>query len=291
MQSTGFSQVPVLARRRRCLVALMTAWMAFTVPAWAQGQPPPPTVLTVSVVPQFPAADIARTWGPILTQLSERVGVQFVLRQARDIPGFEAEVLAGTPDVAYLNPFHQLRAWDAQGYVPLLRDAELLTGIVVVRQDSPIRAARELDGHTLAFPAPNAFGASLLTRAQLVEVERIRITPVYARTHTNAYRHTLAGLSTATGGLRATLAREPAEVQAGLRVLMETPGAAPHPLSVHPRVPKALHARLQQAWLQLAQQPELQPSFKAIPMPQPVLADQARDYEPLRRLRLERYAQ
>ena len=164
-------------------------------------------------------------------------------------------------------------------------------GIVVVRQDSPIRAARELDGHTLAFPAPNAFGASLLTRAQLVEVERIRITPVYARTHTNAYRHTLAGLSTATGGLRATLAREPAEVQAGLRVLMETPGAAPHPLSVHPRVPKALHARLQQAWLQLAQQPELRPSFKAIPMPQPVLADQARDYEPLRRLRLERYAQ
>lgn len=261
--------------------------------AWAQTVAvplAPPTVLTVSVVPQFPAADVARTWGPILAQLGERMGVRFELKQARDIPSFEADVRAGVPDLAYVNPFHQLQAWDAQGYRPLVRDADLLTGILVVRRDAPIKSLRELDAQTLAFPAPNAFGASLLIRAHLAEVERIQINPAYVRTHTNAYRHTLTGMSVASGGLRATLEREPAEVQAGLRILFETAGAAPHPLSAHPRVPESLRDALRQRWLQLAETPGLQASFQAIPMGQPVKADQVRDYEPLRRLKLERYA-
>lgn len=263
-------------------------------PALAVGVTPEavkPTIYTVSVVPQFPAADIARTWNPVLARLGQLVGARFELSLARDIPSFEADVAAGVPDLAYLNPYHQLVAARQQGYVPLVRDRQLLTGILVVRRDSPIQEPRALEGQPVAFPAPNAFGASLLIRSQLQEVERVTIQPLYARTHTNAYRHTLAGKTMATGGLRATLEREPAEVQAGLRILLETPGAAPHPLSAHPRVSPALRGAVQRAWLQLAQEPAMQAHLQAIPMAQPMLADQTRDYQPLERLRLDRYSQ
>jgi phosphonate transport system substrate-binding protein len=279
--------------RRRLLTrgALLIALLAGLAPWSAMAQAPAEPVYTVSVVPQFPAPELARAWLPILERLGQQVGAKFELKVARDIPGFEQELRLGRADFVYLNPFHQVRARRAQGYVPLVRDQELLTGILVVRRGDPIQDRKALAGQAVAFPAPNAFGASLLIRAQLDEVDRIRIEPSYARTHTNAYRQTLAGKTAASGGLRATLEREPAEVQAGLRILYETPGSPPHPLSAHPRVPQALQDRVQAAWLQLAKDPALQAQFAAIPMPSPVKADHARDYAPLERLKLDRYAE
>jgi len=246
---------------------------------------------TVAVVPQFPAVEIHRIWTPILTRLGDTMGVSFELKVARDIPSFEDEVVAGKPDFVYLNPYHQVRARRAQNYRPLVRDAQPLTGILVVRRDDPIRSVRELEGKSLAFPAPNAFGASLLIRAHLAEQERLRINPLYAKTHTNAYRQTIVGKTAASGGLRVTLEREPQEVRDALRILLETPGAAPHPLSVHPRVPKAVQDGVQKALLRLSQDPALAASFKDIPMPRPLIADYQRDYFPLERLKLDRYAE
>lgn len=288
-----------LSRWRRCWMrravgvsVALCGWTPWSVSAQAAAtvSDAQPTYV-VSVVPQFSAADISRTWSPILARLGQAMGAHFELKVARDIPSFEADLMAGKPDFAYMNPFHQVRARRAQGYVPLLRDSTLLTGILVVRKDDPIRFPRQLEGQSLAFPAPNAFGASLLIRAHLAENERVHIQPVYARTHTNAYRHTLSGKTAASGGLRATLEREPPDVQAGLRILMETPGSAPHPLSAHPRVPVAVRQALQAAWLQLSQEPALQTAFQDVPMPKPVKADHARDYLPLERLKLDRYAE
>lgn len=274
----------------RCLIACL-AWLAWCLPAAAQTAQAERPTYTVAVVPQFQAADIHRTWSPLLARLGEELGVTLVLKLAPDIPRFEEDVVAGGPDFVYLNPYHQVRAHRAQNYRPLVRDSTLLTGIVVVRRDDPIRDVRALDGKTLAFPAPNAFGASLLIRAHLAEQTRIQITPNYAKTHTNAYRQTLLGKSAATGGLRATLEREPQEVRDALRILLETPGAAPHPLSAHPRVPAALQTSLQQAWLRLAKEAAMQPSFRDIPMPRPVAADHQRDYGPVERLKLDRYTE
>lgn len=257
--------------------------------AWAQTDGKP--VYSVAVVPQFPAVEISRVWGPILERVGQQAGVTLVLKLAKDIPAFEDEVMAGKPDFAYLNPYHQLMAFKAQRYVPLVRDSKLLTGLLVVRQDDPIRSAKELDGKTLAFPAPNAFGASLMIRAQLAEVDKINITPFYAKTHSNAYRQTLVGKTAASGGLRATLDKEPPEVRSALRVLIETPGAAPHPLSAHPRVPAKVQQAVKAAIMKLARDPSLAEFFKDVPMSSPVDADQVRDYHVLESYHLERYVQ
>lgn len=278
-----WTHTPPLSRRH--FLACLGGWAATGGPARAQAE----LSYTVSVVPQFQAVEISRVWTPLLQRAGQALGVAFKLRIAKDIPSFEDELRAGLPDLAYLNPYHQLVAHQAQGYVPLVRDAKALTGIVVVRRDDPIGQLRALQGQTLAFPAPNALGASLLIRSHLAEVEHVTIQAVYAKTHTNAYRQTLLGLTAASGGLRSTLEREPSEVREGLRILFETPGVAPHPLSAHPRVPAALQQALTRTWLALADEPALQPLLQDIPMPHPVQADQARDYQGLARLRLERY--
>lgn len=287
------------ATRRPTLRWLLAAASLACAPlaAWAQGSPPSPEQgverarYTVAVVPQFQASEIDRVWQPILTRLGQDAGVTLLLKVSKDIPTFEDEVVAGRPDFAYLNPYHQLKAHEAQGYRPLVRDSKLLTGILVVRADDPITSVQGLQGKALAFPAPNAFGASLLIRGHLIEQDKVAFTPVYAKTHTNAYRQTIAGKTAATGGLRATLDKEPEEVRAALRVLMETSGAAPHPLSAHPRVPPPVQLAVTEAWLKLAKDPAMQPFLKEVPMSQPVRADQQRDYQPLKRLNLHRLAE
>lgn len=273
---------------------LCRAWLSMGVlaclmsgPAWSAG----PTVYTVAVVPQFPATEINRVWTPILDRVGQEAGVVLQLKLSRDIPGFEEALLAGKPDFAYMNPYHQVMARKAQGYVPLVRDSTLLTGILVVRQDDPIQSVKELEGRTLAFPAPNAFGASLMIRAHLSLVDKISFTPLYAKTHTNAYRQVIVGKAAATGGLRATLEKEPPEVRANLRVLLETPGAPPHPLSAHPRVPIKVQQAVRAAMLKLAGDAALRDFYQDIPMAQPVAADHARDYQPLEKYRLDRFVE
>ncbi len=246
---------------------------------------------TVEVVPQFQAAEINRVWEPLLEKVSQDAGVKLVLKFAKDIPSFEADFERGVPDLAYMNPYHGVMARRAQGYVPLVRDSQLLTGILVVRKDSPIQSVHELKGQSIAFPAPNAFGASLLLRARLTEQDKVAFTPFYAKTHTNAYRQVLTGKMPAAGGIRATLEKEPDEVRASLRVLTETPGVAPHPLAAHPRVPVAVQKAVARAFLKLAQDASVRALLNDIPMQEPVLADYARDYLPLERLNMSKYVE
>ena len=184
---------------------------------------------TVWVVPQFRAEVIHRAWTPVLQRLSQVTGQSFALTVAPSIPAFEKALLAGEPDLAYQNPYHQVMSRRAQGYVPLARDKKELTGILVVRREDPIKTPSELDQKTVAFPAPNAFGASLWIRALLAERDKITIRPSYVKTHSAAYRSAASGLSAAAGGINLTFEEEPVEIRNALRILMETPGVPPHP--------------------------------------------------------------
>jgi phosphonate transport system substrate-binding protein len=276
--------------RRRVLRTLARSGMAAV--AWsAVGQPAlsATQALSVSIVPQFPAADLHRDWVPLLARLSREVGVGLKLVLTASIPRFEAELMAGGPDLAFMNPYHQVMAMRQQGYVPMVRSGRLLSGILVVRRDSDIQSVAALDGHDLVFPAPNAFGASLWMRALLTEREGIHFRPHYVQTHSNVYRQVIRGKATAGGGVNNTLAQETAAVRQDLRVLLETPGAPAHPLSAHPRVPAGLRTTLTAAMLHLASDDEGRQLLNKVSIKTPVAADYAQDYGPLEHFRLEKY--
>jgi phosphonate transport system substrate-binding protein len=283
---------------QRLALVWRDAWAMACVALFALGASPAsgaspadagPRDFSITVVPQMPAKEIDRIWQPVLRRLGERTGLRFTLKVAPSIPHFEHSLLLAEPDFAFMNPYHQVLAFRAHGYVPLVRDETPLSGILVVRADGPIRTLRDLDGQTLAFPAPNAFGASLWMRALLAEREGLTINPHYVRTHGNVYRQVLAGGAVAGGGIHSTLANERPEIRDGLRILLETPRAAPHPLSAHPRVPAATRAAIVAAVLDMAGDPADATLLRAIPMGRPVAADHDRDYQPLEAYRLDKF--
>lgn len=275
---------PLILRWLRFPVLLLL--LSLVVPLCAEEKQ---AVYTVAVVPQFTPTEIHRDWMPFIERLSRDTGFKFELQVVQSIPMFEAAVLAGGPDFSFMNPYHQIMARQAQGYLPLVRDSKPLTGILVVRQDSPIKSVKELDGNEIAFPAPNSLGASLWMRAILIEQEKIKFTPLYVKTHTNVYRHVLLGKAVAGGGVNNTFSQEPAEVRTNLRILLETPGVAPHPLSAHPRVSASVRHAVTEAILKMATEPVGRALLGKVQMPNPVRADYSRDYLPLEKFRLDRY--
>ena len=269
------------------LGVLMLVTLPWSMTATCADEP----AFTVAIVPQFAPLQIYRDWTPVLAHLERSTGYHFQLRVYEQIPRFEAELAQGIPDLAYMNPYHLVMVKQAQDYRPLVRDdATRLSGVLVVQRDGPIKTLTDLNGKTVAFPSPNAFGASLYMRALLAEKEGLKINPVYGINHQSVYRQVMVGDAPAGGGVEATLHKEPEAVQAQLRVIYTTPGVAPHPFAAHPRVPVAAAKKIADALLAMGGDAEGSKLLAAVLMPQPVAADYLRDYEPLLRLNLEKYA-
>ena len=243
----------------------------------------------VGIVPQVPPREIVSSWTPVLRQVGQRAGQCLVLVVAPSIPAFEQQLRSGQLDFAFMNPYHQLMAQRWRGFIPLVRDGQSqLEGILVVRKDSPVRRLADLNGATVAFPAPNAFAASLLPRA-LLSRAGIRITPRYVRTHSNVYRAVILGSSLAGGGVNNTLQRERPEVRQRLRVLWRTPPFPSHPFSAAATVPVKVRLRVQEAFLDLSRTAQGRQLLARVQLPKVVKADHARDYAPLAALGLEGY--
>lgn len=246
------------------------------------------TVYKFGVVPQFEPRKLAAIWSPILTELEKRTGFKLEMVGAPRIPEFESEFQVGRYDFAYMNPYHAVVAQSKQKYEPLVRDgAEKLFGVLVVAKDGPIQDVFALSGKTVAFPAPNSFGASLLMRAEL-DRRRIKFQPLWSQTHTSAYLNVALGKADAAGGIMATLKQQPQSVQDKLQIVFESTRAEPHPVMVHPRVPAADREKLRQAFIDMGSTPEGAAMLALVPMRQPVSAS-FEDYKPLLRLGLEKY--
>ncbi|MFU8764638.1 MAG: phosphate/phosphite/phosphonate ABC transporter substrate-binding protein [Haliea sp.] len=225
------------------------------------------TVYRVGIVPQLEARKLHAIWQPILDELTVATGHAFTIVGERDIPAFEKAFAAGDYDFVYLNPWHAVIAWELQGYTPIVKDASReLKGVLVVPENSAINEIRDLEGAEIAFPAPNAFGASLLMRADLKFLHGIDITPVYVDTHTSVYLNVVLGTTAAGGGILSTLNEQAPIVREQLRILYSTRASSPHPISAHPRVDPAVVARVTDALLAMAGDAESQALLERIPI-------------------------
>jgi phosphonate transport system substrate-binding protein len=241
------------------------------------------------VVPQFEPRKLSAIWTPILAELEKRTGLRLEMVGAARIPEFETEFENGRYDFAYMNPYHSMVASRLQKYEPLVRDgSELLYGILVTAKDGPIQTTADLNGKTVAFPAPNALGASLLMRADLERKEKVSVSPLWAQTHTSAYLNAALGKVAAAGGVMATFTLQPQPVQDKLKIIYETRRVAPHPVMAHPRVPAGDREKLRQAFLDMGATPEGQALLARIPMKK-VVAAKLSDYRELADWGLEHY--
>ncbi len=241
-----------------------------------------------AVVPQFEQRKLFRIWKPVVDELEKRSGLELKLVATLSVPEFEHELLNGSFDFVYANPYHILRESTHQGYIPLVRDAEPLRGILVVRKDSPARSLADLQGKTLAMPSPNALGASLLLRADLERLHHVKMAPQYVKTHSSVYLHVATGLAEAGGGVEKTLEEQDQSVRDALRILYTSRELPSHPVAAHPRVPKAVREKLRRALLELAATPAGQALLAEVPMKRAAPAEIG-DYTPMRSWGLDAY--
>jgi len=259
----------------RVVPFLLAIWLPLCAAATGPAQR---TTYIVAVTPQISASAIHAEWSPFLAALGHATGIQLQLRAHDSKQAFDLDVAGGIPDLVYLNPQAVAGARQTHGYLPLVRDSTLLTGILLVTQESPIRTLRDLHGHTLIFPWETAFASSVYIRALLHEQEKIDFKTVYAGNHQNVYRQLLLGEATAGASVPNVLAKESAAMRARLRILYTTPGMAPHAFAAHPRVPSVQREQLIQAIFKLGQNAEGNALLNAINIPAPVVADYQRDY-------------
>ena len=232
---------------------------AVTVLALEQPSDPPPALGTnpertysFGVVPQQAATRLAAMWVPLLQRLETLSGVPLKFATAKDIPTFEEGLAAGRYDFAYMNPFHFVVFNAAPGYRALARDRDQrIKGIMVVAKDAPFVALEDLANQDLVFPAPGAFAASILTRAEL-ERRGIPFQTRFVASHDSVYLNVAGGHFAAGGGIGRTLEAVNPEVREQLRLLWESPGFTPHAIAVSPQVPERDAQAVGQAFLALA---------------------------------------
>lgn len=249
-----------------------------------------PQEYIVGITPQFEARKLFDIWRPILDALEKETGLHFTLRGAPSITDFEQQYVSGQFDFAYVNPFF-VGVRNPKGYLPLARDhGSSLMGVVVVRKDSPIRSVKDLEGKKVAFPAANSLAGSLIIRAELESEYGVHVVPQFVRTHDSSFLNVAVGMADAAGGVKGTLERQPAEVRALLRELFTTHEVAPLPFVAHPRIPEKTREQVKAALLKLGTTEEGKVLLSKVPFRQIGSASMS-DYEPLRRMDLERYEQ
>ena len=222
----------------------------FLLPAMANAQ-----VLTFSVVPQQSASKLARLWTPILNYLSDKSGVELQFTTAKNIPTFEKRLANGDYDFAYMNPYHYTVFSEKPGYNAFARQkGKRIKGIIVVPKRASIESLEELADQSLAFPSPAAFAASLLPQANLNK-RSIDFKSKYVSSHDSVYLNVARGLFPAGGGVMRTFNNTDPKVREQLRVLWTTEPYTPHAFASHPRVKPETVLNVQQAFIDMHNDP------------------------------------
>lgn len=216
--------------------------------------------IVFGVVPQQSATKLVQQWQPLLQRWGEFAGVEIKFATARDIPTFEARLMAGAYDIAYMNPYHFTLVNQSPGYTALARAKnKRITGIIVARRGKSV-SLDELQDKTIAFPAPRAFAASIITQSELAK-KGIKFTPKYVGSHDSVYLGVLKGLYIAGGGVKRTFESLPSEIKDQLSIIYTTAGYTPHAIAVSNNVDEEIALALRKAISQLNDDPKAQESF------------------------------
>lgn len=252
----------------------------------AAAPPTPARVYTFGVVPQQSPAQLARAWTPILNAISARSGYRLLFRTAKDIPTFERRLARGEYDFAYMNPYHYTVFARSPGYRVFANQKHVtLVGIVVVRNGSGYHDISQLQGKTIAFPAPASFAATVLPLAHLERVG-IVVRPTYVGSHDSVYMSVAQGLFPAGGGIERTFETLPPSVRDQLRILWRTPPHTPHAFAAAPAVPPAAVKRVAQAMFALGDDARGREVLRAIGF-KGIEPAKDSDYDDIRALHIE----
>ena len=245
-------------------------------------------VFKVGIVPQYEQRQLFRNWKPLLHELEKNTGLKFELTVSQKIPAFEKHFLSGLYDIAYVNPYHVLKANAAQGYIPVVRDSRNLKGVLVVNNNSPVNDINSLQNSKIAFPSPNSLGASLLMRSILDKQFNLRFQSKYVNTHGSVYLHVAKNLVDAGGGVNISFNRQKKIIQEKLKIIYQTPEIVSHPIVFHPRVSEKNQKIIYEGLFKVIKTKRGKQLFSKVPINN-LVATKIEDYRLLEMYQLENY--
>ena len=191
------------------------------------------------VLSQRSAVLTAQYWNPILDYAGQKAGVHLVLKVARTAPESNDATERGEFDFVYSNTIFQPKM-AAVGYQVILRPRdEAITGQIVTLADSPIRALTDLQGREVGFPSLAAFVGYAVPMDQLLR-QNISVTPVFGGNQEGIIGQLKAGKVLAAGVNNQVMRAFSNRENVKYRVLWESDQFHNLPISVHPRIAKAV---------------------------------------------------
>ena len=238
------------------------------------------TTYTLAVIPSAPPVTMHQLWMPFAERLSRETGLEFRLKHYEKMAEFERDIWRGGPDFIFSSPIQLTVAHTSNGYVPLVRARKPVAVGLFVRRDSPIRGIDDLTGKTISFVG-NKNLCSVAMQHLMARQDKLSFDREYAGSTRNVIINVLLGKTDAGSVFLPEMDRQSDDTRGQLRKVAQTPEIASHPLSAHPRVPKALQEAVKKAALAMAATANGAELLKTIGLEAPVAADYERDYRTL----------
>jgi phosphonate transport system substrate-binding protein len=212
--------------------------------------------LTLCIHPYLPATELTRRFSPLAEYLSRKVGLPIAVRVQKSYQSHIDRTGKDEADIAYVGPVSYVKIVETYGEKPLLarlvvRGEPAFFGMIIVREDSPIRSLEDLAGRSFAFGDINSTMSHLVPRYMLKEggvtVNRLA-KHEFLGSHHNVALAVLGGYFD-PGGAREAVYYEYRE--RGLRMLAKSPPIAEHVFLARRSLPAEILESLQKAMLSL----------------------------------------
>lgn len=212
--------------------------------------------LTLWIHPYLPATELTRRFSPLAEYLSREVGLPVSIRVQKSYKSHIERTGNDEADIAYVGPVSYVKIVETYGEKPLLarmavRGEPVFFGMIIVREDSPIRSLEDLSGGSFAFGDPNSTMSHLVPRYMLekggVPVGKLA-KHEFLGSHHNVALAVLGGYFDA-GGVKEEVYYEYRE--RGLRMLAKSPPIAEHVFMTRSTLSTAIQESLRKAMLDL----------------------------------------
>lgn len=194
--------------------------------------------LAFGVFPNLTARQIVETYGPLADTLERQLRRPVAIFSARDFKTFVERTRLGEYDILLTAPHLAWLARQEAGYRPLLKYAQPVRGLLVVKNDSPYDRPAALRGRTIATADPVAV-AVLAVKAELASDglrQGVDYRSIDSGTHLNAVMQLVNGRADAAVVGLHPYNLVPSETRRQLRILLETPPLSSLMYLTHPRL-------------------------------------------------------
>ena len=223
-----------------CGIALLLV----SFPLWAGNAA---KIYYFGIPPQQSATVIAERWTPVMQYLSQKTGFNIQLKTEKDLATYAHKLEQGGYDFGFASPFLYILAKKTTGIEAIAREQNGKTaGLIIVKKNSPIQSVEQLNEQTLVFSGPTAFAATVLP-VNYLKSKKVTVKIHYVVSIDSVYLSLAKGLFQAGGGEIRTFNGLAPDIKNELRVIWQSSALPPFAFYAHPRVPREVIDKVQNA--------------------------------------------